>query len=68
RIYTLTGEHVQTIQHVSPQSNPDETKFDGTEPWNLLSKDGLDIAAGIYIYHVDAPGYGQKIGRIAILK
>jgi len=68
RIYTLSGEHVQTIYHVSPVSNPNQTKFDGTESWNLLSKDGLEIAAGIYIYHVDAPGIGQKIGRIAILK
>jgi len=68
RIYTLSGEHVQTIEHFSPASNPDKTKFDGTEPWNLLSKDGLEIAAGIYLYHVDAANFGQKLGRIAILK
>ncbi|MDZ7294783.1 MAG: hypothetical protein ONB14_05155, partial [candidate division KSB1 bacterium] len=61
RIYTVVGEHVATIEHHS-------TVFDGSESWNLLSKDGLDIASGIYIYHVEAPGWGQKIGRLAVIK
>ena len=61
RIYTITGEHVRTLYHKG-------TDFDGTESWDLLSKDGLDIAYGIYIYHVDAGKQGTKIGRIAILK
>jgi len=70
RIYTVAGEHIKTIEH-------NGTKFDGTEPWNLLSKDNLEIASGIYIYHVEAyynelPGkkekIGEKIGRIAVIK
>ncbi|MBC7185607.1 MAG: hypothetical protein H5U38_01085 [Calditrichaeota bacterium] len=61
RIYTIVGEHVATIEHHS-------TVFDGSEKWNLLSKDGLEIASGVYIYHVDAPGFGQKIGRLAVIK
>jgi len=61
RIYTLTGELVKVIEHHSPY-------YDGTESWNLLSEDNMDIAAGIYIYHVDAPGIGEKIGRLAIIK
>ena len=61
RIYTVTGEHVRTIEHHG-------TVFDGSEPWNLLSDDNLDISFGIYIYHVDVPGVGEKIGRIAIIK
>ncbi len=61
RIYTLTGEHVKTIEHHG-------TTFDGTEHWNLLTEDNLDLAFGIYIYHVEAPGIGEKVGRIAIIK
>lgn len=61
RIYTITGEHIKTIEHHG-------TIYDGTESWDLLNKEGLDIAPGIYIYHVEAPGIGQKIGRIAIIK
>ncbi|MFC2084664.1 hypothetical protein ACFLS9_06380, partial [Bacteroidota bacterium] len=61
RIYTLAGKHVETIEHYS-------TISDGQEAWNLVSKDGMDIAFGIYVYHVYAPGIGEKIGRLAIIK
>ncbi len=61
RIYTLAGKHVDSIVHSSVIS-------DGQEAWDLVSKDGMDIAYGIYVYHVDAPGIGEKIGRFAIIK
>ena len=61
RIYSLSGKLVQTIEHNS-------TISDGQEAWNLVSKDGMDIAYGIYVFHVDAPGIGEKIGRFAIIK
>jgi hypothetical protein len=28
----------------------------------------MDIAYGIYVYHVEAPGIGEKIGRFAVIK
>ncbi|MDR3626609.1 MAG: hypothetical protein P4L45_07240, partial [Ignavibacteriaceae bacterium] len=61
RIYTVSGSLVQTLYH-------DATLANGQEPWNLISKDGMDIAFGVYVFHVDAPGLGQKIGRFAIIK
>jgi hypothetical protein len=61
RIYTIRGELVQSIEHNTSMD-------DGSESWNLRSKDGMDIAYGIYLYHVDAPGVGQKIGRFAVIK
>jgi len=61
RIYTIRGELVDTIEHDKPIN-------DGSESWNLRSKDGMDIAYGMYIYHVDAPGVGQKIGKFAVIK
>ena len=61
RVYSMSGKLVQTIEHNSIIS-------DGQESWNLVSKDGMDIAYGIYVYHVDAPGIGEKIGRFAIIK
>ncbi|NOY78926.1 MAG: hypothetical protein GXO76_13770 [Calditrichaeota bacterium] len=60
RIYTVSGYLVDTIRHDSPLT-------DGSESWDLLSKDGLDIAYGIYIYHVDSP-WGKKIGKFAVIK
>jgi hypothetical protein len=61
RIFTLAGKHVQTLVHSS-------TISDGQESWDLVSKDGMDIAFGVYVYHVDAQEVGEKIGRFAIMK
>jgi hypothetical protein len=61
RIYTLRGYLVDTIEHVGAMD-------DGAEPWDLTSKDGQDIAFGVYIYHVDAPGIGTKVGKFAVIK
>ena len=59
RIYTLVGELVQTIQK-------DDTR--NFAEWDLLTYEGQRIAYGVYIYHVDAPGVGEKIGRFAVIK
>ncbi|MGA9120647.1 MAG: hypothetical protein WB699_14885, partial [Bacteroidota bacterium] len=61
RIYTISGRLVQTLEHNSVFN-------DGQEPWDLSSRDGMDIAFGIYVFQVDAPGIGTKIDRFAILK
>lgn len=61
RIFTLRGELVKTLRH-------DSSINDGTQEWNLVSKDDIDIAYGIYIYHVEAEGIGSKIGRFAVIK
>jgi hypothetical protein len=61
RIFTITGELVKVLQHQG-------TILDGAEPWNLRSKDNMDVAAGVYIYQVDAPGIGEKIGKFALIK
>ncbi|MCD4692870.1 MAG: hypothetical protein K8R79_08150, partial [Calditrichales bacterium] len=61
RIYTISGRLVQTIEHHG-------TLDDGQEAWNLISRDGMDVAFGIYVYHVDAKGVGSKISKFAIIK
>ena len=61
RIYTIRGTLVQTLQH-------DATVENGQEPWNLVTRDGMDLAYGVYIYHVDAPGIGERIDKFAIIK
>jgi hypothetical protein len=59
RVYTINGELVKQI---------DKDNLDSYAIWNLLSFEGQSVAYGIYIYHVDAPGLGAKIGRLAIIK
>ena len=61
RIYTIRGELVNRIEHDNPMD-------DGSESWNLRTGEGMDISYGIYIYHIDAPGVGQKIDRFAVIK
>ena len=40
----------------------------GYVAWNLRTKDNLDVAPGLYIYHVDAPDVGTYIGKFAVIK
>ncbi|MEE8436805.1 MAG: hypothetical protein V3S22_00545 [Candidatus Neomarinimicrobiota bacterium] len=61
RIYNLRGHLIDTIEHHSAAS-------DGMEAWDLLSKDGQEIAYGIYLYHVEAPGIGETSGKFAVIK
>ncbi len=59
RIYTLMGELVDVIEKDDLNSYAD---------WPLLTHEGHRLAYGIYIFHVDVPGVGQKIGRFAVIK
>ena len=61
RIFTVDGELVNTLEH---ESNIDN----GTEDWNMLTKDNLAISYGVYIYHIESPGIGEKIGKFAVIK
>lgn len=61
RIYTVAGALVKTLY-----KNTSATE--GAISWNLVSEDGMDIAYGLYVYHVDAPGLVKKIGKFAIIK
>jgi len=57
RLFTLSGSLIRVIQ-----------KNDATSQvtWNLETDSGLPVGSGIYIYHVDAPGVGNKIGKVAV--
>ncbi len=61
RIFTVNGELVDVIEHDSPFN-------DGTAEWDMLTKDRLSISYGVYVYHIDAPGIGEKIGKFAVIK
>ncbi len=61
RIYTITGQLIKTLYK-------DSGYLDGTISWNLVTDDGMDAAYGVYVYHVDAPGVGEYIGKFALIK
>ncbi|PJA73840.1 hypothetical protein CO151_12035 [bacterium CG_4_9_14_3_um_filter_65_15] len=60
RIYNLLGELVQTLQH--------DGSDDGFVAWDLRTKDQLDVAPGLYIFHVDGGETGTATGKFAIVK
>ncbi len=60
RIYSVRSELVQTLVQ--------DGSTDGYIAWNLRTKDNLDVAPGLYIYHVDAGKFGTHIGKFAIIK
>jgi hypothetical protein len=57
RIFNLAGDLVRTIQ-----------KNDNTSQatWDLNTTNGLPIGSGIYLFHVEAPGAGTYIGKVAV--
>ncbi|MFZ6033876.1 MAG: hypothetical protein ACOYVE_11295 [Melioribacter sp.] len=61
RIFNVSGALVKTIEHESIFEN-------GTEIWDVMSDEKFEISYGIYVYHIDAPGIGQKTGTFAIIK
>ena len=60
RIYTVHGDLVETLHH--------DGSNDGYIPWNLRTKDNLDVAPGLYVFHVDGGTYGESIGKFAVIK
>ena len=61
RIYNLRGELIRTLQHSGFGG-------DGATFWDLKTEGGQDLAYGVYVYHVEAPGIGETTGKIAIIK
>jgi hypothetical protein len=61
RIYNIRGQLITTLEHSNPIWN-------GTEIWNMQTKESLDISYGLYIYHIEALDIGQKVGKFAVIK
>ncbi len=58
-IYTVRGELVNKLYH------NDGT---GDKDWNLTNTSGIEIAYGVYIYVVEAPGGEKANGKFAVIK
>ena len=62
KIFTVSGVLVDII-------NVNNGYDDGIAYWDLLSNEGLQVAAGMYIYHVQSKiTRKSKIGKFAIIK
>ena len=79
RIFTLAGDLVRTLRHdegsnnESVVSNPNdstevaEDAYTSMEVWDLRNRKGHYVASGLYVAHIDAPGIGSTILKIAII-
>lgn len=62
RIFTVSGVLVDVIQVNNSAEN-------GIAHWDLLSRENLEVAAGMYIYHVQSElTKDEKVGKFAIIK
>jgi len=61
RIFNIRGELIRTLYH-------DGVTSDGALWWDLRTEEQQDIAYGVYIFHVDAPGIGEHIDKFALVK
>lgn len=64
KIYTVAGDWVDTIEY-------NDVEY-GVAYWDLSNysgtgRPGMAIASGIYVYHLDAPGIGEMVGKFAII-
>jgi len=62
KIFTSSGVFIRQI-------NVDNAPDNGNYKWDMLTKEGLEIAAGIYVYHIKSNVTGkEKLGKFAIIK
>ncbi len=70
RIFTVDGRRVRTLSMNDGVNDPmtPSALLNGSLTWDLLSDDNISVSYGIYLYHVEAPGIGEKTGTFAIIK
>ncbi|NQT27316.1 hypothetical protein HQ585_18325, partial [candidate division KSB1 bacterium] len=62
KIFTVSGV---LIDEIAVENEPDN----GIIHWDLKSKEGLEIAAGMYLYYVKSDKTGkEKLGKFAVIK
>jgi hypothetical protein len=60
RVYTTAGDLVAELPH-------DGASGDGQLRWNLISRNGQDIASGVYFFTVDS-ALGKQRGRFVVIR
>ncbi len=59
RIVSLQGRIIRSFEHTDPTS--------GTADWDLRNDEGIKVASGMYIIHIDAKEIGRKILKLMVL-
>jgi hypothetical protein len=70
RIFTISGDLVQTLRSEDLQTNgkpQKENEADGQATWNLISRNGQDVVSGIYMFSVESQS-GTSRGKFVIIR
>lgn len=60
-IFDVSGQLIDVINFVAPSPN------NGTVFWDMFSKDGIEVASGLYVYVVEYAG-GKQTGYFSIMR
>ena len=60
-ILDVAGQVIDVIQFASSDASK------GSVFWDMFSKDGIEVASGVYVYVVESPS-GSKVGYFSILR
>jgi hypothetical protein len=61
-ITDVSGQIIDVINFTSADANK------GSTFWDMFSKDGLEVASGLYLFVVESPTGDRKIGQFSILR
>ena len=71
KVFTLAGDLVQTILHDASRANETgDYASTGTATWDLVSRNGQDVASGIYLYTVetDTDDFEPFVGKFTVIR
>jgi hypothetical protein len=59
RIFNLSGRLIRSFEHTSATS--------GISDWDLRNDEGIKVASGLYLIHIESPGIGTKVLKLMVL-
>ena len=71
KIFTLDGDYVDEITSAEIVRKTDDFLGTGSASvaeWDLITRNNQEAAPGIYMYVVDSPSLGKKIGKFVIVR
>jgi hypothetical protein len=69
RVYTLAGDLVKEIVHDQTAAiATGDFASTGSAAWDLVSRNGQDVASGVYVFSVEADGFDRKVGKFIVIR
>ncbi len=69
RIWTVAGDLVKVLHHDARSAvAAGDLASTGTQAWDLVSRNGQQVASGVYLFTVDADGFPRKMGKFTVIR